>query len=545
VAGGRLVAVTARMERQTVKEARRVVGLLDDQASDLRAELFDLRQNLADVRSDLNGTRSIQLQQANQKLVLAALRADTLAEAAVANLAELTRSNQRDALTGMPNRTLLLDRLQNAIVLARRHHGQLAVLFVDLDHFKSVNDSLGHIVGDSVLQRVAHRMQSALRDCDTVGRYGGDEFLVLLPEISSPVDAARLAAKLLAALTLPIAFDKHPMHISASIGISIYPEDGEDTITLIQHADAAMYQCKRHGPGCYRFHAEQGADPRREGPSPLPTPHVTPPSPRRVAGQVAPRAEDLREANEKLVLAAMLAQEAETQARGAHQQQLKFMAMVAHELRNPLTPLRVAAELLVNRQPTGEIPIERLQVIIDGQVTQMTRLVDDLLDGSRLSTGKLRLQRESVDLIEIIDRIALVIRSGMDKRQQQFTVQLPAGPLEMQGDPVRLAQIFNNLLGNAGKYTPEGGEISLVLEVFDRVVVITVRDNGIGIAAEALPTIFELFVQDARALSHSDGGLGIGLAVVRDLVMAHGGTVTGSSEGRGKGSRFVVTLPTS
>jgi len=533
-------------ERQALEAATRMVGLLDEQAISLRAELIDLRRSLADARGDLDGTRTVHLQQANEKLLLAALRAEALADAAAANVVELTHSNQRDALTGVPNRILLLDRLQNGIALARRHRGQVAVLFVDLDHFKSINDNFGHIIGDEVLKQVAQSMQSTLRECDTVGRYGGDEFLVLLPEISTPADAGHLAARLLAELSRVGEDRADAPHVSASIGISIFPEDADDAITLIHQADAAMYRGKRHGPGTYGFHSQFDALPLLM-PS---TKRVTASEAGQSLGPIAPRTQDLREANERLVLATMLAQEAETQARGAeiqakeaHQQQVKFMAMVAHELRNPLTPLRVAADLLTHRQPNGEIPIKRLQVLIDGQVTHMTRLIDDLVEGSRLSTGRLRLQRRTVDLVAILEEVTLACRLGLQERNQHFTVTLPPGPMGIYGDPVRLAQIFSNLLSNACKYTPEGGEISLSLEKLQAAAVIVIQDSGIGISPEALPVIFELFVQDARALPHSDGGLGIGLAIVRDLVTAHGGSVTGNSAGPDHGSTFAVTLP--
>jgi diguanylate cyclase (GGDEF)-like protein len=522
-----------------------MVGLLDEQAISLRAELIELRRSLADARSDLDGTRTVQLQQANEKLLLAALRAEALADAAAANVVELTHSNQRDPLTGVPNRTLLLDRLQNGIAVARRHRGQVAVLFVDLDHFKSINDNFGHFVGDEVLKQVAQSMQSTLRECDTVGRYGGDEFLVLLPEIATPADAGHLAARLLAELSRVGEDRADAPHISASIGISIFPEDADDAITLIHQADAAMYRCKGHGPGSYGFHSEFDALPLL-----MPSKRVIAQEARQTPYPVAPRTQDLREANEKLVLATMLAQEAETlarraeiQAKEAHQQQVKFMAMVAHELRNPLTPLRIAADLLTHRQPNGEIPIERLQVMINGQVTHMMRLIDDLVEGSRLSTGRLLLQRRTVDLVTILEKVALMCGLGMRERNQHFTVTLPPGPIEIYGDPVRLEQIFSNLLSNACKYTPEGGEISLNLEKFQTSVVIAIEDSGIGISPEALPVIFELFVQDARALRHSDGGLGIGLAIVRDLVTAHSGSVTGRSAGPYHGSTFAVTLP--
>jgi diguanylate cyclase (GGDEF)-like protein len=415
----------------------------------------------------------------------------------------------------------MLDRLEHALLMARRDGRCLALVFVDLDHFKPINDHLGHAAGDEVLQIVARSLQSVLRESDSVCRYGGDEFLVLLPAIAVPADADRIAAEMLTALGTPVSVGGEILKLSASLGISIYPDDGEDSVTLIKHADEAMYRRKRAGFGDFRPHLGAWFQERK------------------------PSLQDLRDANTQLVLAALKAQESAADATEAHRRQLKHMAIVAHELRNPLTPLRIAASLLINRNSTGEIPIERLQVIINGQVTYMTRLIDDLLDASRLSTGRLRIERSSLDLGSILNQVAASCRLGMALRQQHFSVDVRSEPIHMLGDPMRLAQIFRNLLDNASKYTPEKGEIALELLLRDTCAVITVRDNGIGISAEALPTIFDLFVQDAGALPHSNAGLGIGLSVVRDLVKTHGGSVIAHSAGQGCGSDFMVTLPLS
>jgi signal transduction histidine kinase len=209
-------------------------------------------------------------------------------------------------------------------------------------------------------------------------------------------------------------------------------------------------------------------------------------------------------------------------------------------LRNPLTPIRIAAEMLGQVRPE-EIP--RYQAIIENEVEHMVHLVSDLLDMSRVHTGKLRIERQAVDLVAILDEAIDACRPAMDKRLQHFSVQARAGPIQLNADPVRLAQILRNLLDNASKYTPDGGEIRLSVAVIDDSVVIGVSDNGIGITAEALPEVFEPFVQDKHAIGFSGAGLGIGLTVVRELVAAHGGQVVANSAGTGLGSQFVVTLP--
>jgi signal transduction histidine kinase len=258
-------------------------------------------------------------------------------------------------------------------------------------------------------------------------------------------------------------------------------------------------------------------------------------------GEYGTRIEDLREANEKLVLAALNSTQLEAQADQAHSQQVAFLAMAAHELRNPLLPLRLAAQMLTGSRT--EEQLKKLQETINGQVTQMARLIGDLLDGSRISTGKFRLERRSVDLSAILDFTIETCEPAMEARHHRFKRLGPSGPLNVNGDQMRLVQVFSNLLENAAKYTPVGGEISLATAVLGDTVTITVSDNGIGITAPALPRVFELFVQDEHATTVHSGGLGIGLAVVRELVQAHGGSVMARSAGKDLGSQFVVSLP--
>ena len=265
-------------------------------------------------------------------------------------------------------------------------------------------------------------------------------------------------------------------------------------------------------------------------------------SPEPASAEPAPDARDLREANEQLVLAALSAQDREATAQAAYKRQIAFLATVAHELRNPLMPLRLATHML-SRARTDEAGHNKLQATISGQVAQITRLINDLLDGSRISTGKLRLERTLVDLSDIIDLAVDTSRPAMEARNHRFSTVMPPAAIKVLGDPARLTQVLSNLLGNACKYTPEGGKIALQAAVTGDAVLITVVDNGIGITAQALPHVFDLFVQDARAAKLSPGGLGIGLAVVRELVNAHEGQVVARSAGPDLGSEFVVTLP--
>lgn len=256
------------------------------------------------------------------------------------------------------------------------------------------------------------------------------------------------------------------------------------------------------------------------------------------------RLQDLREANAQLVIAALSAQALESEAEHAHRQQIRFLAMVAHELRNPINPIRAAA-LLLNQASLDRPQLARLQTIIERQVRHISRLIDDLLDGSRVSTGQFKLACQTIDLREVLESSVQMCQPAMDKRQQRLIDTKPPVPVWVAGDAVRLTQVFSNLLDNASKYTQDGGEIQLIAEAGEHTVTIKVVDNGIGISAEALPLIFDLFVQDTstQAFARDNQGLGIGLAVVRDLVAAHGGTVRATSPGRGLGSELLVTLP--
>lgn len=254
------------------------------------------------------------------------------------------------------------------------------------------------------------------------------------------------------------------------------------------------------------------------------------------------RVGDLRAANEKLVLAALSAQELEADAQEAHRRQVQFLDTVVHELRNPLMPLKLAAQLLV-RARSDEQLLLKLQGTINDQVAHMSRLIGDLLDSSRMRSGKFRLERRSVEIGGVLNMAIEACRAAIDGRHQRFTDVMPAGPLHVNGDSVRLVQIFSNLLDNASKYTPDGGDISLRAVALPDAVSVTVSDNGIGITAQALPHILELFVQDEHATVFNRSGLGIGLAVVRELVEAHGGSVAATSAGKDLGSAFVVTLP--
>src|SRR5581483_227424 len=220
----------------------------------------------------------------------------------------------------------------------------------------------------------------------------------------------------------------------------------------------------------------------------------------------------------------------------------EFLAMLAHELLNPLAPIRNAAQLLRRIVPS-ELEIQWVHEVIDRQVEHLARLVDDLLDVARITEGKITLKKEKCDLLSIVGRALETSRPLIDARKHRLTVSLPEQPLRLEGDSTRLTQVVANLLHNAAKFTPEGGQIWLAAEADDGQVVLRVRDNGLGIPQELLPHVFDLFRQADHSLDHSAGGLGLGLTLVRRLLELHGGKVEAYSEGAGRGSEFVVWLP--
>jgi PAS domain S-box-containing protein len=226
----------------------------------------------------------------------------------------------------------------------------------------------------------------------------------------------------------------------------------------------------------------------------------------------------------------------------AGQRMIEFLAMLAHELRNPLAPIRNAVYMMQLKE-LDDPELKWARDVIDRQVTQLTRLVDDLLEVSRVTSGSIRLHREQMDVGKILMRAVESSRPLIDARKHRLEVVMPRVPLMVEGDLTRLTQVFVNLLNNAAKYTPEGGHITLSAERKKDLALVRVRDTGVGIPRESLKKIFELFAQGERTLDRSEGGLGIGLTLVRQLVEMHGGDVQGFSEGPGKGSEFVVELP--
>jgi signal transduction histidine kinase len=228
------------------------------------------------------------------------------------------------------------------------------------------------------------------------------------------------------------------------------------------------------------------------------------------------------------------------EAREADQRKDEFLAILGHELRHPLSPIVTALSLMKLREPRL---FERERAIMERQVGHLSRLVDDLLDVSRITRGKIQIEHERVDLHGVVARAVEMIGPQFERRAQHVMMVSSADPLTVQGDAMRLEQVVTNLLTNAAKYTDPGGRIRVTLASDGGQAELRVSDSGMGIAPEILPRVFEAFVQDQASLDRAHGGLGLGLSIVRRLVEMHGGTVAAHSEGRGRGSEFVVRLP--
>ena len=232
----------------------------------------------------------------------------------------------------------------------------------------------------------------------------------------------------------------------------------------------------------------------------------------------------------------------ERQLKEADRNKDEFLAMLAHELRNPLAPIRNAVQIM-RRKPFEDPQLAWSRDVIERQLTQLARLVDDLLDVSRITRGKINVTLEPLELASVVSRAVETVQPLVSERRHELVVDMPAGPQWVEADLARLTQALGNILGNAAKYTDPGGRITVTAREDGPSVRIAVRDTGVGIPPEQLSRVFDLFTQVERTTDRTAGGLGIGLALVRKLIEMHGGTVSATSEGSGRGSEFVITLP--
>jgi signal transduction histidine kinase len=234
--------------------------------------------------------------------------------------------------------------------------------------------------------------------------------------------------------------------------------------------------------------------------------------------------------------------QAEDAVREADRRKSEFLATLAHELRNPLAPIRNGLQI-IRLANHDEDAVQEARAMMERQVAHMVRLIDDLLDLSRITNGKIELRKERIELAAAVQDAVEAIHPCMEASGHELTINVPTRPVYVDGDRTRLAQIFANLLNNSAKFTERGGRVQLTVDVQGSDVVVSVKDNGIGIPADMLPRIFNMFTQVDRSLDRSQGGLGIGLSLVRGLVEMHGGRVEAHSAGVGAGSEFTVRLP--
>ena len=239
--------------RQEDADKRQEAADLREEAATLRMKAMHAQEMAARADAEVEARAGAQLREANERLIVATVHAQTMKETAELATAQMSHMAEHDFLTELPNRSLLTDRLAQAIVLAQRHNKKVALMYLDLDHFKHINDSLGHAVGDQLLQSVARRLQACVRLSDTVSRQGGDEFVVLLHEVEAVPDAVVAAEKLIAAMAEPHLIAGHRLHVTFSIGISIYPDDGDDADAVVRNADTAMYYAKKSGRNNYQM----------------------------------------------------------------------------------------------------------------------------------------------------------------------------------------------------------------------------------------------------------------------------------------------------
>jgi diguanylate cyclase (GGDEF)-like protein len=475
--------------------------------------------------------------QVNERLVTAALRSQA---EWTGRAPDGTACPAIDPVTGLSLRDRMLDQLSHGLALARRHDRVLALLDVELDSFAQIQASVGRQACDILLRTSAERIQASIRDCDLASHHDDGRFLIALVEIAGADHANLVARRVVTALCRPMRVGGQWVALSASVGISVYPDHGERIEALLDIAARARARARRERLGTWRMADGSGSPVGAERTSdrPASSPEADPGASEAPAAQ----ATSLREANERLVMAALDARELNDALLQAQQRHVNLLGVVAEELRDPQAPVRVAASLLGRMQVDQDL-LPRVQSMLDEQMRRMKQLLERLDGVVSTRMGPLTLVLERIDLRDAVHEAIAQVQVALRVRAQQVDLQLGVQPLDVMGDMDRLVQVMANLLDNASKYSGEGATITVAGSLLADSVVVEVRDNGIGLAADAISRIFAPFWHDAEALVVGGTGVGIGLTVVRRLVEAHCATVQAFSAGRGLGSRFVVTLP--
>lgn len=511
--------------------------------TDVPALVQGLLGRIRVVTQELPVILTDEILEASELLAVTALHAAAAADESRDSFERAARPFDVDALTGLPNRVLFRDRLSQALAHARRRNSRVAVLFVDLDHFKEINDSQGHAIGDMIIRYVAGCLKDAGRDVDTVCRHGGDEFLILLSDIEGATGAASFAEKVSAALREPVRIADNTFRVSASIGISLYPDDGVDQETLIQRADSAMYVAKRNGLGVAFASAQHQV-------TTLPASDSGAPATRDPVGllEVAladAHAElaDLKAQNARLEQVLLGAEREQIKANEAKQYQSRLLNVVAHELRNSLSPLQSAADVMsmVRMDPSL---MQRLELVLKRQISHISTLLTDLLDVSRLNIGRLTIELERVDITDVIERAVLQRASELAKREHRVDVRIETESPAIDGDTMRLTQVVSTLLDRMSAGLRYGAQITVSVYDHNGMLFIAIADGS----STVLTHDSSAQTLDFSASHPSDMGndiVTVAVMVVIELLKSHGGQLTASHTATGEVRRVQIALPRS
>ncbi len=445
-----------------------------------------------------------------------------------------------DALTELPNRALFRARFSQALAHARRRNGRVGVLFIDLDGFKSINDRYGHAIGDHVIRLVARRLASAVRDGDMVSRHGGDEFLVLLSEVSDAADAATLAGVVRRALTGPLRVGEDMIECGGSIGVSVYPDDGQDQETLVHRADEAMFIAKRRKRG------EASAGVGEALPDVTHADRV--PAASRMAEtalrQAEHRIQALRESNEGLLVSAIISEDLHQRAERAALEQSELLSVSAHELRGSLFALQTATATLVLTQG-DRVHFPRLTLMLQRQIANIARITAELLDVARLNSQRLTLHYASIDMSAVVSETVAEFPRYPDRPAMEMeSTSLDRGALVL-ADAVRMRQVLVAILTVLSQRAPTPRRISVSVSLVDGVCSTTLRAIG------ATRPVHECAIDtDDSTRGNTGPNLAdrhtprLSLVLVRQLLESHRGTLTFERDSLSGGLRCRMELPT-
>lgn len=481
----------------------------------------------------------------------------------VAQFSDITEKKQRDELvwrqanydhlTGLPNRRLFRDRLDQAVKKSNRTGLPLALMFIDLDHFKEINDTLGHDKGDLVLAEVAQRLRRCVRETDNLARLAGDEFTVIIPEYDSVTTVERIAERLIRELQAPYKLDTTWGHVSASIGISIYTSNADKPESLLQNADKAMYDAKAQGRNRYAFFVQD---------APVQFMGRT--------GQERSEAKTTPAASADDVTADLIHKLIQQNKELAETCRLKteFLAGFSHELRTPLNAIIGFTELLKDGV-TGSLTNQQNEFVtqVFDSATHLLELINEILDLSKIEVGKMTLELDHVQINPLLQKCLSIFSQQAYKKSVTLTFEPVEGDDWMAVDIRKVRQIAFNLLSNAMKFVGERGNVHMALRktsrkevtvmapdgmvtrlldlpdsACDEFLEVRISDDGAGIHAVELVNLFRRFSQVSSPLVRQQEGTGLGLALVSELVALHGGTVAVASA-QGKGSKFFAWLP--